>query len=130
MRGLALDDVTAALAADVHEVALLELFDKLGEAVRAVGFFGECRVELQHGGFQETKLRLHAAAFEHLESAFNERHGLGELERSRALAPLFSAESILAIRRAAFAAVVRTGSFYGRGAAGLSLTAVSDNSDS
>ena len=36
--------------------------------------------------FSNPKLRLHAAAFQHLESALDQRHGLRQIERRGALA--------------------------------------------
>ena len=77
----ALDDVATALAADVDEVGFLELLDEIGEAAGAVSLFGECRIQLQHGGFQQAELRLDGAAFQNLERAFHQRHGLREIER-------------------------------------------------
>ncbi len=111
MRGLALDDVAATLTADVHEIGLLQFLDKFGKAVRAVRFFRKRRIELQHGGFQQSELRLHAAAFQHLQSALDEWHGLRQLERSGTLPSLFAAEPILTLRRTALHAIVRTGPF-------------------
>ncbi len=70
-RRFAFDDVTAALAAYVHVIPLLQLFDELGKAVCAVSFFREGRVELQHGGLQKPELRLDAAPVEHLQGSLD-----------------------------------------------------------
>ena len=79
----ALDEVAAALAADVDQIRLLELLDEIGEAARAVRALAEGRIQLQHGGLQQAELRLHRAAFQHLQRAFHQRHGLLQRERSR-----------------------------------------------
>ncbi len=85
-RALALDDVASAGAGDVHQIGALQLLDKIGKAGPAVGALVERGIELQHGGLQQSQLRLHAAAFEHLQSALDQRHGLHQIERRGTLA--------------------------------------------
>ncbi len=80
----AFDDVPAARSAYVNKLGLFELFHEIGEAACPVGAFAESRIQLQHSAFQKPKLRLNGAAFQYLQRALDQRHGLREFERRRA----------------------------------------------
>jgi hypothetical protein len=84
----ALDEQASAAAGDGDEVGLLQAIDELREAVRTVSAFVEGRIQLQHGGLQQAELWLDTAAFEHLQGALDERHGLRKIESRRTFAAL------------------------------------------
>src|SRR5205085_12614469 len=95
-RSLSLNNVAPTLAGNINEVGLFQLLDKIGEAVGAIRFFGEGGIELEHGRFQQSELRLNRAALQHLEGALDQRHGLHQIEcvRTGAMAPLASLLSL------------------------------------
>src|SRR5258706_15717306 len=113
-RGLALDNVAAAGAGNVHQLGALQLFDEIGEARPAVGPLIESGIELQHGGFQQPELRLDSAALEDLKSALDQRHGLPQFERGRALAAVAALRTLATIRTVAARSRLQLAMFLGK----------------
>src|ERR1039458_2321208 len=98
-RANALDHVTAFAAGDVDVVGLLQLLHEIRKRARPVSFLAEGGIELQHGGFQQSKLRAHAAAFQGLQGGIRQRHGLGQIQRRRTPVRLLSTLLLLLLRR-------------------------------
>ena len=69
----------------MNHVGLAQTFDEVRERSGTVGPLTEARIELQHGGFQEPELRTHFAAFQNLKGAFDQRHGLLQIEHRPAV---------------------------------------------
>ena len=97
--GLPLNNVVAINRRQRQHALRDELLDKVREGCGAVVPFGKGGVELKHGAFEQTKLRLSPAPVEGVQSAVDERDRLRK-RQGTAAAP--------ALRRAS--ATARTGS--------------------
>src|SRR6185437_6719324 len=96
----AFDDIASARTAYIDEVCFLQLFNEVGEAARSISTFAKSGIQLQHGALEQAELRLHGTTLQHLQSAFDQRHRLAEIQRRRpgtAFPLLLSVGSLLSV---------------------------------
>ena len=74
------DHVAAFAAGHLHVIGLLQLLHKIGVSAGAVRPLVDGGIQLQHGGFQQAKLRPDFAPFQHAQRALHQRHSLRKLQ--------------------------------------------------